>query len=220
MNIRENDGKYINPSVVIKNRIDIIRDYARNKVVLDVGCVDHDAGQESSNSPWLHGVMKNVAKEITGVDFENEEVNKLNKKGYNIVVGNVETINLGKFYDLIVAGELIEHLSNPGIFLDNMNKQLKEDGRLILTTPNTYCLRYVLKNIVTGMVVPNPQHTFYFDYFTLKELCERHNFVVEKSYYFFDMKSNSIMYWIYKFFSLIHKSYTPRIMFILKKKQN
>ena len=119
---------------------------------------------------------------------------------------------------MIVAGELIEHLSNPGIFLKNMHMHLKNSGRFIITTPNAYALRYTIKHLLSGIVVPNSQHAFYFDYFTLKELCERHDFLVEESYYFFDFQPSFLKNLVYKVFTCIHKSYAPRIMFVLKKK--
>ena len=34
--------------------------------------------------------------------------------------GDVTTVNLGKKFDVIVAGELIGHLPNQGLFLENM----------------------------------------------------------------------------------------------------
>lgn len=39
-------------------------------------------------------------------------------------------------FDSIVAGELIEHLDHPNLFLNESYKILKKEGYLILTTPN------------------------------------------------------------------------------------
>src|SRR3989344_4764139 len=109
----------VNPSRIITDRYALIKKYCAGKDVLDVGCVDHNANEELENS-WLHKIIKSVAKSVIGVDFEENEVQKLRAKGYNIVVGDVETVTIGKTFDVIVAGELIEHLSNPGLFLENM----------------------------------------------------------------------------------------------------
>jgi 2-polyprenyl-3-methyl-5-hydroxy-6-metoxy-1,4-benzoquinol methylase len=51
-----------------------------------------------------------VSKKVVGVDIQKEDVERLRKLGYEVVWGDVTTINLGKKFDVIVAGELIEHL--------------------------------------------------------------------------------------------------------------
>ena len=82
MDIYRDTAKYKNPSILIKDRISFIKKLAYNQVVLDVGCVDHNSEQEEKLGEfWLHRAIKDVAAEITGVDFEEEEVKKLNKKG-------------------------------------------------------------------------------------------------------------------------------------------
>lgn len=39
-------------------------------------------------------------------------------------------------YDIVIAGEIIEHMTNPIFFVAECWRVLKENGRLILTTPN------------------------------------------------------------------------------------
>jgi len=43
-------------------------------------------------------------------------------------------------FDAVFAGEILEHLSNPGEMLDEVKRVLKPDGRLIVTVPNSYHL--------------------------------------------------------------------------------
>jgi SAM-dependent methyltransferase len=45
--------------------------------------------------------------------------------------------DFGKKYDVILAVEIIEHLENPFHFIRNLHQNLKKDGIIILTTPNT-----------------------------------------------------------------------------------
>ena len=103
-----------NPSRIISDRYILIKSVCTGKDVLDVGCVDHVASEEMNRPLWLHKIIKSVAKSVTGVDFEREEVEKLRAKGYDVIYGDVETVDMGKTFDVVVAGELIEHLSNPG----------------------------------------------------------------------------------------------------------
>jgi 2-polyprenyl-3-methyl-5-hydroxy-6-metoxy-1,4-benzoquinol methylase len=39
-------------------------------------------------------------------------------------------------FDSVVSLETLEHIGDQGAFLDNIKDSLKEDGRLILSTPN------------------------------------------------------------------------------------
>lgn len=74
--------------------------------------------------------------------------------------------------ELIIAGEIIEHLSNAGHFLD----LLREYGvPVILTTPNAFTTvgrQYLTKNIESV----NREHVAWYSYHTLKTLIERHRF--------------------------------------------
>ncbi len=188
----------------------------RNKVVLDIGCVDHKALTEK-NPFWLHKLIQSVAKEVTGVDMAKEEVKKLSSKGYNIVAGNAETFKLNKKFDVIVAGELIEHVSNAGLFIENIKKHLKTDGKIALSTPNAFGIRTVLRNLLFGKIIPNKNHSCYYDYYTLKQLAERFDLKILSVYYYFDPKTNW-QYFVERFFSFFRKVYAPQLLFILKKK--
>jgi 2-polyprenyl-3-methyl-5-hydroxy-6-metoxy-1,4-benzoquinol methylase len=211
-------GASTNTSKIINDRIGLIKEYCIGKNVLDVGCVDHQASEEVENPFWLHKIIQGVAKRLVGVDFEQKEVDILNAKGYRVVWGNVETVNLQEEFDVIVAGELIEHVSNAGKFLENMHKHLIPGGVLIITTPNAFAVRYHVTHFTKGMGSSNMQHTYYFDYFTLKELCSRYPFEIIETYYFFDTSENPIKQFLNRLIVKFRKSYAPRILFVLRKK--
>lgn len=117
--------------MVYRNKIDWIIPKISGKNVLDLGCVRHDI-EESVKDDWLHGLIVNNAESVIGVDYLENEVNELANRGYNVVCANVETMDLGNKYTLIVAGDLIEHLSNYGMFLERVYEHLEEGGNLYL----------------------------------------------------------------------------------------
>lgn len=201
---------------VIKNRWKIIKKYCKNKNVLDIGCIQHKADSEKNNY-WLHKKIKKIASKVTGVDIQEEESKKLIQRGYNIIISDALKIDLRDQFNTIIAGEFIEHVSNPGIFLDNMHKHLKDEGVLILTTPNLFAIRYFLLNIFKKNLIPNKEHVIWFDYHTLKELCTRHNFKLKESYYHFDENTPWYKYYPVKLLTIIKKNFAPRIMFVLVK---
>ena len=55
-----------------------------------------------------------------------------------------------KTFDLVVSVEGVEHLENPHLFLREVNRVLKHDGWLILTTPNIVSLRSRVRFLGSG----------------------------------------------------------------------
>jgi SAM-dependent methyltransferase len=55
-----------------------------------------------------------------------------------------------KSFDVVVSVEGIEHLENPHLFLREVNRVLKNDGWLILTTPNIVSLRSRVRFLGSG----------------------------------------------------------------------
>jgi len=159
----------------MKQRLAIISKIVQGKSVLDVGCVDHEAAKETGDE-WLHKVILEHASSVLGLDYAEEEVKDLVQKGYNIVYGNAEEVELGKKFDVVVAGELIEHLSNPGKFLENMRKHLHENGEIVLTTPNPYYPKRMAEILIQGRAQVHPQHVMWYCPRTLTEILTRAGF--------------------------------------------
>ena len=168
---------------LIKDRTEIILPLCAGLSVLDVGCA-----HEGISDRWLHPKIKKVAKYLVGLDINKEMVSKLNYHGYKIVLGDCETVDLQWRFDVIVAGELIEHLSNPGLFLENMRKHLNGNGKLIITTPNRYNavmnISCFIRNYIPHYDKPWPEHVNAFDEDTLTRLVERHGYKVRGFYYY------------------------------------
>ena len=65
-----------------------IEEMCRGKKVLDMGCVCHDETFYNKDD-WLHSKIKGVARELLGVDYLESDVKKLQRKGFNIICGDV-----------------------------------------------------------------------------------------------------------------------------------
>src|SRR5437763_8448236 len=130
---------FIELSKTIRDRFDAIEPYVRApKVIMDLGCVDsrkarHDAATRFEyKANLLHKRIAEANRDVLGIDIDPEGAEVLNKQGYHVVVADVETMDLGsEKFDTIVAGEIIEHLENPGRFLRNMHRHLKGGGVII-----------------------------------------------------------------------------------------
>ena len=96
----------------------------------------------------------------------------IKRKRLPAYVMNAESIRLNRKFDYIVAGELIEHLSNPGLFLEGMKRHLAKSGKIIITTPNISSVFLYFLVVVLDQT-QDPTHTFYFDQKNLKTLIQR-----------------------------------------------
>lgn len=149
---------------------EIILEYIKNKEVLDLG--------STTNKKDIFDAIKKLARNVIGVDIQKSD-------DPQIIEGNVENINLNKEFDVIIAGDIIEHLDNAGIFLDNMYHHLKDNGLLIITTPNAKSLAYLFFKA-------NPQHTCWYCKHTLRQALERHKFKIKKIDFCVQKKKNVI----------------------------
>jgi 2-polyprenyl-3-methyl-5-hydroxy-6-metoxy-1,4-benzoquinol methylase len=165
-----------------KSKKDWIIPYVTGKKVLDLGCVQHSL-DHTKKSDWLHGIIKTHAKSVLGVDYLKDEVSALVGQGYNMVCENVETMQLQDTFEIIVAGDIIEHLSNCGQFMERVCEHLTQDGLFLVSTPNPITFLRFMRWLLLGRVSPNKEHTCWFTADVLGVLAERYGLeVVNVSY--------------------------------------
>ncbi|MEM9465100.1 MAG: class I SAM-dependent methyltransferase [Actinomycetota bacterium] len=159
----------------IENRIDFLADRCRGKRVLDIGCVAHDVGRFDDPS-WLHRHLADAADLCVGVDILEPQVAAMNEAGFDVVAHDLST-GLGPLadrgpFDVIVAGELIEHLSDLDLLIRIADTALAPGGELVLTTPNPYAPDRVWAG-QRGIVFENADHVSYLFPAGIAELAER-----------------------------------------------
>lgn len=157
-----------------KSRIQAIcRRIRSDDVVLDVGCARHE--EERRQKGNLHAELVEQAQTVVGADVTEDEVAKMRDEGYDVVVADAERLDelpTDRKFDVVVAGELIEHLSNPGLFLDGAHHVTSPSGRLVLSTPNPHAIVFTKKAIFDRQ--NNDEHTCWFDEQFIEELASRH----------------------------------------------
>lgn len=154
-----------------------LKKYFQGKDILDIGCA---VGYKKDD--WMHKHIKSLSKTTFGIDLDKDAIDDIKKMGFDVDYGDAQNFTLDRKFNLIHAGELIEHLDNPGGFLDSIRNHLTEDGQVLLTTPNGLRISNFIYASTGGLKV-NFQHTCWFCEYTLKTLLERKGFeLVEVGY--------------------------------------
>ena len=121
--------------------------------------------------------------QVVGIDYSKEIISYYREKGIfdNILYGNVENLHeldLKRTFGVIVAGDIIEHLSNPGLLLEGIKRFCHEDTIIIITTPHSFGLpnfiRFAFQKFSEGR-----EHVMTFSIPTISNLLERHGFAVD-----------------------------------------
>lgn len=176
-------------------RSDVILEQCKGKKVLHLGCTNYPYTQEAiDHDMLLHFDLEMIAAELYGLDFDQAGIDILAAHGskniFRADLEKLEELELNETFDVIVAGEIIEHLNNPGLFLSGIQRFMTPDSRLVLTTVNAYCAMrffyYGLRGKRGRVELVHPDHVAYYSYFTLKLLVERHGLHVE-TFLFYDI---------------------------------
>jgi 2-polyprenyl-3-methyl-5-hydroxy-6-metoxy-1,4-benzoquinol methylase len=164
-------------------KIKFFKKYCKNKCILDLGCIDHDPLNSNGNY-WLHGHLKSVSKVLVGLDYYKKGVDYFLGSEFDIRYGDAQSYDLNQKFDVVSAGDLIEHLPNPGQFLSCARDHLKDDGMLIISTPNPWCWKYIAYFALhrhSNRI--NPEHICWFCTTTLRLLLSRYKFdIIEIEY--------------------------------------
>jgi 2-polyprenyl-3-methyl-5-hydroxy-6-metoxy-1,4-benzoquinol methylase len=118
--------------------------------ILDVGC----------GSGKFLKTMKNLGMVPYGVEIGNINEEFVKRNGLHIFKGNVrEAKYKPNFFDVITLNHVFEHLANPRETLIELERILKQTGKLIIAVPNTksWIFKIFDKNWVS---IDSPRHLF------------------------------------------------------------
>jgi hypothetical protein len=166
------------------DRIGFIANVCARRRVLDLGAMDETAWQaKRGRGTWLHEEISRRALHVDGVDNSTlvpadglrSAANAVIRRGD---VGDPERVvaALDCAPDVVVAGELIEHLENPLQFLRRFACIERLAGKtLIVTTPNATALHNVLIALARRESTHH-DHLCVLSYKILATLCTRAGF--------------------------------------------
>lgn len=156
------------PETKTVDRAKFILDNVRGKRVLEFGA-----------SGPMHEQVKAAASAYVGVDRE---------AGDGVKAFDLDDVRLDFLPDgpaggpeIILCGEVIEHLSNPGWFLTRLKKQFPGVG-VIITVPNAFASNN--KWLLKGLENVNIDHCMWFSPRTMATLLERAGYKAGGLFYY------------------------------------
>jgi len=157
----------------ILNLINI--DNLKNKRILDMACA----------SGYLARELKQSNNYVAAIDISEENISKVKHQIDKTVVLDIEnedwpTEFINNKFDIIIAGEIIEHLFDQENFLKKIKQLLKSDSILIMTTPNFLLwnnrLRMFFGQYGEKEVLYDKSHIHLLSYYGFKKLLEKSAF--------------------------------------------
>lgn len=165
---------------------------AKGGKVLHVGCTDWPLTENRlKEGKLLHNMLCAVSSQCIGIDLDDEGITQLRilMPGFEFHSLNAEQLCsapelAGSRWDCIVAGDVVEHMNNPGLFFESAHQLLSDGGTLIVTVPVSFSAKRFFWMLFTGREQVHPDHTAYFSESTLTRIGERNDFKIEEMFAF------------------------------------
>ena len=183
------------PRPRLVQRVDEVAARCRGRRVLHLGCTNWPYTAESDRAgTLLHRRLAADAGELWGLDGDHEGLVALRDLGFDrLWLGDLEDLAsarpldgtdaaLGPF-DVVVAGEVLEHLGRPAGLLEGLRPLVAPGGEVLVTVPNAYCAFRFASYAASrwrGHGEPvHPDHVAYYSESTLGVLLDRCGYDVD-----------------------------------------
>ena len=158
------------PRCKVVERVKFIVERCRNQRVLDIGGSGH-----------LYDRIHAVATEHWAVDHPSM-AGKLDRYGvFYLDLDATHAMLPNRQVDVVVCGEVVEHLTKPGHLLDLIRAEYT--CPVIITVPNAFS-DIGRSHLERGIENVHYDHKAWYSYHTLKALLERHKFTIDEFYWY------------------------------------
>lgn len=202
-------------------RVDFIKDKCKDRKVLHLGCTNYPYTQNSIDGDvLLHFELARISSELYGIDFDQDGLDVLSKAGtrnlFQADLEHLEDLELDTTFDVIIAGEMIEHLNNPGLFLKGIQRFMNPSTELVVTTINAYSAQRFITYGLRGKGGLNepvhPDHVAYYSYRTLSLILSRAGLDVrEFCFYDIGVEHRPYVPWYYNFVNDVSVKISPQL---------
>jgi len=161
------------------DRSELLEQMVAGKSVIHLGCCGHlvQIDEHREADIWLHDRILRSSTRCAGIDIDPQSVEYLTN---SLGIGNVYRCDIteglpreldGADWDILLAGEILEHVDNPVEFLRKMRERLEGRVReVVISVPNAMSL-YCLYKTARHVEPINSDHRYSFTPYTLCKVC-------------------------------------------------
>jgi 2-polyprenyl-3-methyl-5-hydroxy-6-metoxy-1,4-benzoquinol methylase len=130
-------------------RVPFLQKLAQGKKVIHVGCVDHleMIPMKEKAGLWLHKLLNESAKRCLGIDINEEGIDYLRRVRQFDEVYHADLLGdplpeiVADHWDLMILGEILEHVDNPVAFLTPIHEKYRAHvDQIVFTVPNAFSM--------------------------------------------------------------------------------
>jgi 2-polyprenyl-3-methyl-5-hydroxy-6-metoxy-1,4-benzoquinol methylase len=160
----------------------------RNKNVVDIGC----------GSGHLLDALSGASKNQVGIEPCSPYLTSIIEKGYEAYSSIQDCTNKGreKYFDFGFSIQVIEHVLNPRLFLEDIRRLLKPGANLLISTPNRDDILMSLMPDDFPSFFYRTQHRWYFDANSLKFCAKSAGFEIAEMKYIHRYAMSNTLHWL------------------------
>jgi len=157
--------------IIYRPRLDLMEEYRENGMVLDIGC---------GNGAFMYSAVTRGWRAIGVELIESSALYARENRGLDVRAGTILDIKFAdEYFDVITMWETLEHLSAPSNYLREVNRILRMNGAVLISTPNVNSLtRFLIHN--RWEVFSPDKHLYLFSDKTITTLFEKTGFKIIK----------------------------------------
>lgn len=170
---------YDNPYGSQKKSVELI---GKNKIVLEVGC----------STGYVSSKLKENNCQVYGIELEQNDAEIAREHCVdvlNIDIEKTETLPYApEQFDVIIFGDVLEHLRSPETILNKLKQYLKAGGYIVVSLPNITYWSIRMKILMgkfeyTDNGILDSTHVRFFNYKSAIELLEKSGYrIIKKDY--------------------------------------
>lgn len=141
---------------------DFVLNESAGKRVLEIGVAAHST-RYARDPTWRHPRLCRIASHCVGVDIVRPLVNELREQGFDVhCIDATSDSDLGERFDVVFAGDVIEHVDNPVALLRFAKRHLAPGGRVFASTPNPFSRKFHRRFLNHGVAMINLDHVAWY----------------------------------------------------------